>query len=112
MQLNPSRPFMGVFALFVFAYAIYVVIASDPLTRINRICTPVVSWPERVVVAGVRVFSPENAPSFQQSFDHGFNTCRRWTWGVLYRPEYERMKAEKAARDARAKATQSAGAGP
>lgn len=91
---------MGLFAIFIFAYCIFVLLATDPLTRINRICTPVVTWPERLIVSGVRIFAPDNVPAVEKSFGKGFTTCRRWTFGVLYRPEYEKMKAEQEARKA------------
>lgn len=96
MQLNPSKPFLGVFALFVFVYVIYVLLASDPLTRINRICDPVVSWPERIVTSAVRIAAPGDVSNVERSFGTGYMNCRRWTFGVLYRPEYERLKAEEA----------------
>lgn len=103
MQLNSSKPLAGLAAMFVFAYLIFILLASDPLTRINRICTPLTVWPEKVVVSGVRVFSPSNVPAFESSFDTGFGTCRRWTWGILYRDEYERLMAARETREAREK---------
>lgn len=108
-----TKPFLTVFAMLVFGYILYVVLASDPLVRVNRICEPVVRWPERAVVAGVRIGWPQNEPSVRQSFGHGYQTCRRWVWGTLYQPEYERMKAQRAERKAaQAKAAVAGGATP
>lgn len=103
MQLNPSKPFMGLFAMFAFGYAIYVLLASDPLTRINRMCTPVTIWPEKIVVSGLRVFSPSSVPAYTRSFNNGFDNCRRWTFGVMYRDEYEQLRAQEAVRAAKEK---------
>jgi hypothetical protein len=103
VQLNSSKPIAGLAAMFTFAYIIFILLASEPLTRIDRICTPLTVWPEKVVVSGVRVFSPSNVPAFESSFDTGFKTCRRWTWGILYRDEYERLMAAREAREAQAK---------
>lgn len=114
MQLNSTKPFLGVFAIAVFAYAIFILLSSDPLTRINRVCAPVVIWPERIVVSGVRIFSPSSVPSFERAFGTGYDTCRRWTFGILYRDEYERLRAqqETAAAHARAQAEQAGAKAP
>lgn len=112
MQLNPTRPFFGLFAMAVFAYMIFILISSDPLTRINRVCAPVIVWPERVVVSGVRIFSPSSVPSFEHAFGTGYSTCRRWTFGVLYRSEYERLRSESETAAANARAREVAAATP
>lgn len=98
MTLNPSRPFFGIFALFVVVYAIFVLLTNDPLTRINRICTPVISWPERVAVAAAGVFDKSEVPNLQATFGDGFQNCRRLAFGVLYKPALERYRAQQAAR--------------
>jgi len=98
MQLNSSKPIAGLLAMVFFVYLVYTILASDPLERMNRICTPVTKWPARVVVSGARIFSPTSAPGLQQKFDHGFGTCRRWVWGALYRDDYIKAKAAEDAR--------------
>lgn len=104
-----SKPFLTVFSLLVFGYILYIILASDPLTRVNRICTPVVRWPERAVIAGVRIGWPTHEGGTRQSFDHGYQTCRRWVWGTLYQPEYERMKAQRAEEQAQHNAASAGG---
>jgi hypothetical protein len=100
MQLNPSKPIAGLFAFLFFVYLGYTILASDPLERMNRTCTPVTLWPGKLVVSAVRIFSPDRAPSMQESFNHGFGTCRRWVWGVLYRDDYLKAKAAEEQREA------------
>ena len=100
MQLNPMRPFMGLFAMCVVGYVVYIFVSGDPLTRMNRICRPVTKWPARVVVSGAHVFAPSHATPLQADFDAGFLTCRRWVWGALYEPEYKKEKAAQARRRA------------
>lgn len=103
MQLNPTKPFAGMFATLVFMYLIYLLLATDPLERMNRICEPLFVWPAKVVVAGLNLFSPGNAPAVQAKFDSGFNTCRRWVWGAFYESEYQKLQAEAAQSKASAK---------
>lgn len=91
MQLNPSRPFAGILATLFFFYLIYILVASDPLTRMNRICDPVFTWPERVVVAGTDLFLPSASPGVKTKFDDGFGTCRRWLWNAMYARDYQHM---------------------
>jgi hypothetical protein len=89
MQLNPTKPIGGLLALFCVGYAIFTLLADDPVSRMNRMCTPITLWPGRVVVAAARVFSPDLSAGLAQRFNHGFYTCRRFAWGVLYQQEYE-----------------------
>ncbi len=97
MQLNSSKPIAGLLAMFFFIYIVYVLLTSDPLERMNRMCSPVTLWPARVVVSGARIFAPSHADSLQQHFNNGFYTCRRWVWGALYSQEYEKVKSQQAA---------------
>jgi hypothetical protein len=92
MQLNSSKPIAGVLAMAFFIYLIYILLTSEPLERMNRICAPVTQWPARIIVSGARIFAPTHADSIQEHFDHGFYTCRRWVWGALYSREYEQAK--------------------
>jgi hypothetical protein len=91
MQLNPSKPFAGILATLFFFYLIYILVASDPLTRLNRLCEPVFVWPERIVVAGTDLFMPSSSPAVKAKFDDGFGTCRRWLWNAMYARDYQRM---------------------
>jgi hypothetical protein len=94
MQLNPSKPFMGIFATMVFLYLLYTLLATDPLERMNRICTPFFIWPQKVIVSGLDIFAPASSPAVAQKFDNGFNLCRRWVWGAFYEKDYERLKMQ------------------
>jgi len=105
VQLNPSKPFVGIFSLLVVVYVVFVLLTSDPLLRMNRICQPVTLWPSRVVVSAVRIWSPGNVPGVQDSFNRGFFTCRKWVWGVLYRDDYMKLKADSDAAPASATST-------
>jgi hypothetical protein len=94
MQLNSSKPIGGLLAMAFFIYIVYILMTSEPLERMNRICTPVTLWPARIVVSGARIFAPSHAESLQQHFNNGFYTCRKWVWGALYSDEYEKARAQ------------------
>lgn len=91
MQLNPAKPFAGIFATLVFMYLIYLVLAGDPLQRINRACEPVFIWPGKAVTSAVALVSPNAAPPVAAKFDSGFHLCRRWVWSTFYQQEYDAM---------------------
>ncbi len=91
MQLNSTRPLAGVLATLVFLYAIYAVMTSDPLARINRMCTPFFIWPGKAVVSAVNLFAPDAAAPVAAKFDSGFQMCRKWAWMTFYQAEYDRM---------------------
>ena len=92
MQLNSTKPFAGIFAIAALAYAVYAVVPSDPLTKMNRMCTPFFIWPEKVIVAGARIFAPSYVPKVESAFDGGFSNCRLWIWNAVYEPEYRKME--------------------
>ncbi len=94
MQLNPTKPFAGLFAIGVVVYALYTVSTSDPLTKMNRICTPFTLWPEKVLVAAAKVFVPSDVPTLQAKFDDYFSNCRRVTWNLLYAADYRKLQQE------------------
>lgn len=81
-------------AMLFFVYLIFIVLTSDPLERMNRICSPVTHWPARIIVSGARIFAPSTADGLQNRFDSGFYTCRKWVWGALYAEDYKQAKAQ------------------
>lgn len=99
MQLNSTKPFAGLFALGAVIYAVYTLSASDPLTKMDRICTPFTLWPEKALVAGAKVFAPSYVPALQTKFDDYFSNCRRVTWNLLYADEYRKLQQEQAAQE-------------
>lgn len=109
MQLNNTKPFAGLFALGVVIYAIYTMSASDPLTKMNRICTPPTIWPEKALVAGAKVFAPSYVPALEARFDGYFSNCRRFTWNLLYADEYRKLQQEQAAQEQAAQPAAQAG---
>lgn len=94
MQLNPSKPFLGIFAMLVLLYIVYTLLSTSPLDRLNRICTPVTLWPGRVVVAGTDIFSEGYSENVDQAFIGAFDVCRRWGWNVFYARDYAKLQAE------------------
>lgn len=96
MQLNPSKPFLGMFATLVLLYIVYLLLSTSPLDRLNRICTPLTLWPGRVVVAGTDIFAEDYSPKVDDAFYGAFDVCRQWSWNVFYARDYARLQAENA----------------
>lgn len=93
MQLNPSKPFFGLFATLVLLYLVYILLASLPMDRIERICAPV-HWTERVVVSGIDIFAEDYSDNVSGGFATGYQVCQEWTWGILYEERYKRLMAK------------------
>lgn len=96
MQLNPSKPILGIVSTLAFLYLIYLFLSGDPLERINRTCAPFFQWPAKVVVGGVRIFAPGSAQAVETKFDTGFQTCRQWVWNSFYAADYARLRTRTA----------------
>jgi hypothetical protein len=88
-----SKPFLMLFFAFVMGYTGYVFIASSPVERLNRTCGPFTLWPGQLVVAAVKIGASEHTEETRNTFEGGFNTCRRWLWNAFYEEEYQQMRA-------------------
>ncbi len=94
MQLNSSRPLAGIVAMLFLFYLVYVLIASSPLSRLDRMCSPPFVWSGKVFSSAVALASPSTANRLSDRFQHGFDACRRWGWGVFYQQSYEQMQRD------------------
>ena len=91
MQLNSSKPILGLMATLFLFWLIFVVLASDPLSRLNRMCSPAV-WLGRGVSSLVGLFNEQDATQVAGGFNHVFDGCRLWGWNVFYASTYEAMR--------------------
>jgi hypothetical protein len=82
----------------VLLYIGYVAVAPTPADTLNRSCAPFFDWPKKALVSAARIFSPSSEQSIDTAFDHGFNRCRAWGWGVFYDNEYKKLMNSEAAR--------------
>jgi hypothetical protein len=111
MQLNSSKPLAGIAAMLFLFYLIYVLIASSPLSRLNRMCSPPFVWSGKVFSSAVALASPGTANRLSDRFQHGFYACRRWGWNVFYEQSYERMQRDQERAQQEAPVTQQPGGG-
>jgi len=88
-----SKPFFMLFFAFVMGYTGYVFIASSPIERLNRGCAPFTLWPGQLVVAAVKIGASDRTSETRNTFEGGFNTCRRWLWNAFYEEEYQQLRA-------------------
>ena len=77
------RPFSLLFALAVFAWAIWIVLATDGNLRIARGCEPV-NWTGNVVVTLASVMNPTWEAGTQHFFDRSDYVCRLTLWRLFY----------------------------
>lgn len=92
MQLNSTKPLGGIAAMLFLFYLVYVLIASSPLSRLDRMCSPPFVWSGKVFSSAVALASQGTANRLSDRFQHGFYACRRWGWNVFYEQSYERMQ--------------------
>ena len=110
MQLNSSKPILGLMATLFLFWLIFVVLASDPLSRLNRMCSPAV-WLGRGVSSLVGLFNEQDATQVAGGFNHVFDGCRLWGWNVFYASTYEAMR-RKASEDGKPEAAATAAGQP
>ena len=96
MQLNSSKPVVGLVATLFLFWLIYVILASDPLARLNRMCSPII-WGGRGVSSLVGLFKESDAAPVAGSFDRMFHGCRLWGWNVFYARAWAKMEREQSA---------------
>lgn len=94
MQLNPSKPIAGIVVMAAFLYGVTILLTSDPATRIDRTCAPIFQWPQRLFVAGAKIFDKEAIPGIEAKFGHGNQICREFVWNTFYAQEFERLQQQ------------------
>lgn len=97
-------------SLAVLGYIGYIAIAPSSAETLNRLCEPPFKWPEKMLAAGARVFSPSAEMTIHTKFNNGFNYCRAWGWGVFY--QEQQIKLQSDLEQAGKKASESAKAAP
>ena len=96
MQLNSSKPILGLVATLFLFWLIFVIMASDPLSRLNRMCAPAV-WMGRGVSSLVGLYKQQDAVAVAGGFNRVFDGCRLWGWNVFYASAYEAMRRKASA---------------
>ena len=77
------KPFSLLFALAVFAWVIWIVMATDASVRISRGCEPV-NWTGNLTVTIAAVMDPTWEAGTQRFFDRTDYVCRLSLWRLFY----------------------------
>lgn len=91
-----SKPFLAVFFLSCVLWAGSILIAGNPLARIDRACAPI-GWTNTLFTALTRLVAPSYAPKVDAFFVGRFSDCRYLVWQQFYESGYQEMAQQKAA---------------
>lgn len=93
-----SKPFLAVFFLLCVVWAGSILLAGNPLARIDRTCSPL-NWSNRLLTSMTRLVAPSYAPKVDAFFVGRFSDCRYLMWQQFYENSYKEM-TQKAAEGA------------
>lgn len=79
--------------LLVLLFVAWIFVASTPLDRMSRTCSPV-NWSGKMVVSLTSLVSPSFSGKVQKFFDDRFSDCRFVIWEQFYEDDFNKMKAQ------------------
>lgn len=84
--------------LAVLAFAIWVLLASDPQVRLSRACAPV-QWVGNVTLSATAFAYPAGESGVKNAVDNTDYACRYTLWRLFYGKQYDKWKKEHQAGD-------------
>lgn len=93
-----SKPFLAVFFLLCVIWMGTILIAGNPLARIDRTCSPI-NWGNTFFTSITRLLAPSYAPKVDAFFAGRFSDCRYLVFQQFYENTYREM-TQKAAEGA------------
>ncbi len=104
------KMFGTIFFACVMFFAVWVILASTPLDRLNRGCTPV-NWIGKAITSVAALGSANAEARAAATTESAFYTCRFFWFRQFYRDEYEAAMRARQAQPAPAQANGQKGAG-
>lgn len=93
-----SKPFLAVFFLSCVIWMGSILLAGNPLARIDRTCSPI-NWGNTLLTSVTRLVAPSYALKVDAFFVGRFSDCRYLVWQQFYENSYKEM-AQKGAEGA------------
>lgn len=90
-----AGPFGYLFGIGVATYIGWVILATAPMTRIQRGCQPV-TWFGNLSVSIVAFLDPSWEKGTQHAFDRGDYVCRYTVWRLVYGAAWQKAHPGKA----------------